>query len=95
MRDMAMFTKNTTGLRLTPEDRKLVKLFNKKLGVGLTQIVRLGLRALATKEGVTETEEHKADEANLVTDGHHGRKPRCSEARTAKEGILSDRRKRL
>jgi hypothetical protein len=31
---------------------------------------------------------HKADQTNLVTDGHYGRKPHCSEAGAEKEGIL-------
>ncbi len=43
---------SVSGIRFTPEDRKLLQALNKKLGVGLAAIVRLGLRALATKEGV-------------------------------------------
>ena len=43
----------TTGIRFTPQDRKLINMLSKKLGVTITQIVRLGLRALATKEGVS------------------------------------------
>jgi hypothetical protein len=39
-------------IRPTPEDRKLIEELRKKLGVEVSQIVRLGLRALATKEGV-------------------------------------------
>lgn len=39
-------------VRLTDEDRKLVAVLRKKLGVEISQIVRLALRALATKEGV-------------------------------------------
>ncbi len=44
---------SVSGVRFTPEDRKLLQALNKKLGVGLAAIVRLGLRALATKEGVS------------------------------------------
>jgi hypothetical protein len=40
------------GFRPTPEDTKALKALGKKLGVGLSQIIRLALRALATKEGV-------------------------------------------
>ena len=43
---------SSTGIRFTNEDRKLLEQLNQKLGVGVSQIVRLGLRALATKEGV-------------------------------------------
>jgi hypothetical protein len=38
---------------LNPDDRRIVESLRKKLGVGFSQIVRLGLRVLATKEGVT------------------------------------------
>ena len=41
------------GLRPNDEDLKLLAKLNKKLGVGESQLIRLGLRALATKEGVT------------------------------------------
>jgi hypothetical protein len=40
-------------IRPTPEDRKLMNDLRKKLGVETSQIIRLALRALATKEGVT------------------------------------------
>ena len=40
-------------VRSTAEDRKLIALLSSKLGVATSQIIRLGLRALATKEGVT------------------------------------------
>jgi len=42
----------TTGVRLTDDDRKLVKVLKKKKGVGLSQLIRLGLRALAKEEGI-------------------------------------------
>jgi hypothetical protein len=41
------------GIRPTPEDHKLLASLSKKLGVTATQVFRLALRALATKEGVT------------------------------------------
>jgi len=41
-----------SGIRFTTEDRKLIFSLSAKLGVGMSQIVRLGLRALAAKEGV-------------------------------------------
>jgi hypothetical protein len=49
-----MVTKPTfvSGIRFTAEDRKLLGILQKKLGVGIAAVVRLGLRALATKEGV-------------------------------------------
>lgn len=40
-------------VRATVEDWKLVDLLCEKLGVAPSQIVRLGLRALAIKEGVS------------------------------------------
>jgi antitoxin component of RelBE/YafQ-DinJ toxin-antitoxin module len=39
-------------IRPTAEDKKLIEKLCKQLGVSVSQIVRLGLRALATKEGV-------------------------------------------
>lgn len=41
------------GVKFTHEDRKLADQLQKKLGLGISQILRLGLRALATKEGLT------------------------------------------
>ena len=49
----SMKLKSTTGIRLTPEDRKLIAALQKKLGVAIADLFRMGLRALATKEGVT------------------------------------------
>lgn len=43
---------STTGVRLTPEDKKLALALQQKLGLGVTQLLRLGLRALAQKEGL-------------------------------------------
>jgi len=40
------------GMRPTPEDTKLLAALTKKLGVTATQVFRLALRALATKEDV-------------------------------------------
>jgi len=40
-------------IRPTQDDKKLIRVLGKKLGVSVSQIIRLGLRALATKEGVT------------------------------------------
>ena len=40
-------------IRPTPEDRKLMAELEEKLGIGPSQIIRLGLRLLATKEGVS------------------------------------------
>lgn len=48
-----MKAKSTSGIRLTPEDRKLIAALQKKLGVAMVDLLRLGLRALASKEGVT------------------------------------------
>ena len=39
-------------MRPTPEDRKLIDELVKKLGVGVSQVIRIGLRALAEKEGL-------------------------------------------
>jgi hypothetical protein len=50
---MAAQKNPTTGIRFTEDDRRLVKQLRKKLGVELTQIMRLALRALATKEGIS------------------------------------------
>lgn len=41
-----------TSVRLTATDQRLVEKLTEKLGVGLTPLVRLALRALAAKEGV-------------------------------------------
>jgi hypothetical protein len=41
------------GFRPTLEDWKLFLALRKTLGVEFAQVVRLGLRALAVKEGVT------------------------------------------
>lgn len=44
----------TQNMRLTTEDRALIIALQKKLGVqAISEIVRMGLRALATKENVT------------------------------------------
>jgi hypothetical protein len=40
-------------IRPTPEDQKLVAALHRKLGVDTSQIFRLAIRVLATKEGVT------------------------------------------
>ena len=40
-------------IRPTEEDYKLLAELERKLGVSPSQIIRLGLRALATKEGLT------------------------------------------
>lgn len=40
-------------IRPTPEDLKLMDDLGAKLGVSVSQVIRLGLRALATKEGMT------------------------------------------
>jgi antitoxin component of RelBE/YafQ-DinJ toxin-antitoxin module len=39
--------------RSTADDRKVIAALSKQLGVAVSQVIRLGLRALATKEGVT------------------------------------------
>jgi hypothetical protein len=42
------------GVRFSPEDRKILVALRKKLGVqSVSEILRMALRALATKEGVT------------------------------------------
>jgi hypothetical protein len=40
-------------IRPTPDDRKILTLLHKKLGVDNSQIFRLAIRVLAAKEGVT------------------------------------------
>jgi len=40
-------------IRPTEEDNKLLAELESKLGVSVSQVIRLGLRALATKEGLT------------------------------------------
>lgn len=54
---MATVTKKTSKpnitIRPTPEDQKLIDLLHRKLGVDTSQIFRLAIRVLATKEGVT------------------------------------------
>ena len=55
---MANVTKSKTPkpnitIRPTPEDQKLIGLLHRKLGVDTSQIFRLAIRVLATKEGVT------------------------------------------
>lgn len=43
----------TTGIRLSLEDRKLIALLQGKLAdLSIGDLLRLGLRALATKEGI-------------------------------------------
>lgn len=53
--DMVKQTKQPlrVAVRFTGEDQKLATALGKKLGVSISSIVRLALRALATKEGVT------------------------------------------
>jgi len=41
-------------VRTTSDDQRLIKQLRKKLGVDTTQIFRLALRALATKEEVNQ-----------------------------------------
>lgn len=44
----------SVGVRFDPADYKLIAALQRKLGVkNLSEVVRMGLRALATKEGVT------------------------------------------
>ena len=45
--------KTMVNLRPTEEDQKLLLRLAKKLGVGDSQLIRLALRALAEKEGLT------------------------------------------
>jgi hypothetical protein len=40
-------------IRPTIEDKKLLATLEAKLGVSVSQVIRLGLRALATKEGLS------------------------------------------
>jgi hypothetical protein len=42
----------TSGIRFTDDDRKIISALKAKLGVDTTQIIRLGIRALADKEAV-------------------------------------------
>ena len=42
-----------TGVRWNPDDLKMLNALHKKLGLGVIQLVRLGLRALLEKEGLT------------------------------------------
>lgn len=49
---MANLSNPNITVRVTDDDKKLLAKLRKKLGVEVSQIVRLGLRALATKEGV-------------------------------------------
>ena len=44
---------STINIRPTPEDRKIIGLLHRKLGVDTSQIFRLAIRILAAKEGVT------------------------------------------
>lgn len=43
----------TITIRPTPGDRKLIHELESKLGVTVSQVIRLGLRALAAKEGLS------------------------------------------
>lgn len=45
-------TTDVISVRATKDDQKLLDLLRNRLGVEVSQIVRLGLRALAQKEGV-------------------------------------------
>lgn len=45
-------SKTLVGLRPNDDDLKLLAKLARKLGVGESQLIRLGLRALAEKEGV-------------------------------------------
>jgi hypothetical protein len=40
-------------IRPTPEDQRIVAALRKKFGIDTSQVFRLAIRALATKEGVT------------------------------------------
>jgi len=45
---------DTQAVRFSSEDRKLIEALRKKTGIqAVSELLRLGLRALATKEGVT------------------------------------------
>ena len=55
---MALATKSKPNqqrinVRTSPEDQRLLGMLHKKLGVDTSQIFRLAIRALATKEGVS------------------------------------------
>lgn len=41
-------------IRIRPDDRKLLVILGKKLGVDTSQLFRLSIRALAIKEGVAQ-----------------------------------------
>lgn len=47
-----MKLKDMAAIRFTSDDKKIVVALRKKLGVDTSQIIRLAIRALATKEGV-------------------------------------------
>ncbi len=49
-----------TGVRFTPEDRKILKALKAKLGLGTAQILRLAIRKLAENEQVDRSEVEKA-----------------------------------
>jgi len=51
---MARKADPTITVRMTVDDRRVFNALMKKLGVGVSPVVRLALRALATKEGVTQ-----------------------------------------
>lgn len=53
VQDMTKKSPPSITIRPTFEDKKLIAELRKKLGVEVSQLIRLGLRALATKEGVT------------------------------------------
>jgi hypothetical protein len=50
---MKRHTAVNISIRPNPEDRKLLDALVKKLGVKPSELVRLALRALAAKEGVS------------------------------------------
>ena len=50
---MAAQKNPTTGIRFNDDDRRLLKQLRKKLGVEIAQIMRLAIRALAAKEGIS------------------------------------------
>lgn len=52
LHDMAKKSSPNITIRPTVEDKKLIAELRKKLGVEVSQIIRLGLRALAAKEGL-------------------------------------------
>lgn len=43
----------TITIRPTPADKKILATLEKQLGVAVSQIFRLAIRALATKEGIS------------------------------------------